>query len=232
MREPNGDARDSGGVGGDGIRDVIDGVRRIIDWALLLLALVAVPASAQTPAPRCAGSLSVWTATATATGGNQSVVVGSRAEGGCEITAGVRAWGRIDADALPGTSVSLADPSTFRNVAAIEGWAGLSRPVLGPLSLAVFGGVQRSLQSDVQLGLGAATSSLCGGGRVDYQGAVLIGGLCNRYAAAQQTAPRTDGPALVGTAILPVKAGLKLAANAAVMRGDYVLIVGPSLGTK
>lgn len=194
----------------------------------LLSAFLAQPVAAGP----CTGSLAVWTATATATGGSQSVVVGSRAEGGCDTVAGVRAWARIDADALPGTSVSLADPSTFRNVAAVEGWAGLSKRVAGPLSIAMFGGVQRALQGDTQLGLGSATMSLCGGGRVDYGGAVLIGGLCNRYAPVQQTKPRVDGPAFVGTALLPIKAGLKLAANGAVMRGDYVLIVGPALGTK
>jgi hypothetical protein len=179
--------------------------------------------------PRCSGSLGVWTATATATGATQSVVVGSRAEGGCNAVAGFRAFARVDASALPGTSVSLADPATFRNVAAVEGWIGLSKPVVGPLSLAVFGGVQRALAEDVKLGLGAATTSLCAGGRIDHRGAVLIGGLCSRYAAAQQTAPRRDGPALVGTAILPVKSGVSLAANAALMRGDYVFLAGPAI---
>lgn len=193
-----------------------------------LVLFLASVVNAQTPAP-CSGSLAVWTGTATATGANQSIVVGSRAEGGCNTVGGVRAWGRLDAEALPGTSVSLADPSTFHNVAAVEGWIGASKPLAGPLSIAVFGGAQRSLQSDMQLGLGAATTSLCGGGRIDQAGAVVIAGLCNRYAAAQQTTPRKDGPALVGTVILPVKAGVKLAANAALMRGDYVLIVGPAI---
>jgi hypothetical protein len=200
--------------------------KRRLPLALLSVAL-ALPASAAEP--RCAGSLGVWTATATATGANQSVVVGSRAEGGCNVAAGFRGFARVDASALPGTSVSLTDPATFRNVAAVEGWIGLSKPVVGPFSLAVFGGVQRALAEDVKLGLGAATTSLCAGGRVDHQGAVLIGGLCSRYAAAQQTAPRRDGPALVGTAILPVKSGVSLAANGALMRGDYVFLVGPAI---
>jgi hypothetical protein len=193
----------------------------------LLSVFLALPASAAEP--RCSGSLALWTSTATASGANQSVVVGSRAEGGCNTVAGFRMFARVDASALPGTSVSLTDPATFRNVAAVEGWIGLSKPVVGPLSLAVFGGVQRALAEDVKLGLGAATTSLCAGGRIDHAGAVLIGGLCSRYAAAQQTAPRRDGPALVGTAILPVKAGVSLAANVAIMRGDYVFLVGPAI---
>lgn len=226
--------RDSEGTGPGAVRgggtEVVRNAYKLGALALLS-AFLALPASAAEPS-RCSGSLSVWTATATATGATQSVVVGSRAEGGCDVAAGFRGFARVDASALPGTSVSLTDPATFRNVAAVEGWIGLSKKVAGPLSLAVFGGVQRALAEDVKLGLGAATTSLCAGGRIDHQGAVLIGGLCSRYAAAQQTAPRRDGPALVGTAILPVKAGVRLAANGALMRGDYVLVVGPAIGTK
>lgn len=193
----------------------------------LLSAFMAQPASAQTQAP-CSGSLSLWSATQTSTGGNQRVLVGSRAEGGCNALAGIRAFGRLDAYALPGRTVSLADPSTFENVAAVEGWAGLSHPVAGPLSLAVFGGVQRSLEGG-QLGVGGATQSLCAGGRLDYGGGFAVGGLCSRYSPAQQSTPRRDGPALVGTVVLPVKSSVHLAANAAVTRGDYVFTVGPAI---
>ncbi len=212
---------------------------QIVGLALLSVAL-ALPAAAQDTnagfligyvlPSNCKGSLALWSATQTATGGNQRVLVGSRAEGGCNVLGGfARAWGRLDAYALPGRTVSLADPTTFENVAAVEGWAGLSKPIAGPLSLAVFGGLQRSLEGG-KLGLGGATQSLCAGGRLDYVGGYAIGGLCSRYSPAQQTEPRVDGPALVGTIVLPVKKSVRLAANAAVTRGDYVVTIGPTVG--
>lgn len=200
--------------------------------AVLLVCLLAVSAVAD-PAPPCTGSLALWTATETASGGNQSLVIGSRAEGGCAVGGLFRAWGRLDAYGLPGRTVSLADPSTFENVAAVEGWIGASRHVSGPLSFAVFGGLQRSLEGG-QLGIGGAAQSFCAGPRLDYGGGLAIGGICSRYSPAQtlKNGMRVDGPALVGTVVLPVKKGVRFAANGSYLLNthDYVFVAGPTVG--
>lgn len=214
------------------MRDILDVelVRHAYALVALLLALT-LPASAETS--RCAGSLALWSATRTASGGNQSIVVGSRAEGGCDAVGGLRVFGRLDAYGLPGRTVSLADPSTFENVAAVEGWAGVSKRIAGPLSIAAFGGVQRSLEGG-ELGIGGATQSLCLGARADYGGGLAIGGLCSRYSPGQtlKDGVRIDGPALVGTVVLPIKKGVRFAANAAYLlrSKDYVIAVGPTVG--
>jgi hypothetical protein len=206
-------SRDGGGYSG-----------RMSTAALLMLAL-ALPASAAEP--RCSGSLALWTGTSTYTGGNQAVMVGSRAEGGCNTVAGIRIGARADFTPLPGKTVDFSAPN-IEDVAAVEVWGVASKRIAGPLSIAVFGGAQKSLEGG-QLGIGASTNSLCVGGRLDSGGAYALAGLCSRYAPVQRSEPRKDGPAIVGTLVMPVKANVSLAANGALMSGDYLLTVGPAV---
>lgn len=203
----------------------------------ILSAFLALPATAAEP---CAGSLALWTATQTGSNGSQSLVVGSRAEGACDTGVwGSLAWARTDAEALPDTTVSLTDPSTYRNVAGVSAWVGLSKPVAGPISLAVFGGKQWSLQGGA-LGHGTSTTSGCLGLRADYGGGYAVGGICNRFAPVvqrlEQDGTRQDDPAAVGTIVMPIKSNVKLATNAALRlnaaRPDWILTVGSTVGLK
>ncbi len=207
-------------------------------FLLLLSLLGASVASAQDGpfafATKCKGSLSVWSGTMTATGGRQSLLVGSRAEGGCDLLGLelVRVFGRADFYPVPGRTVDFTAPN-LESVAAVEAWGGVAIHVKGALSLAAFGGVQKSLEGG-QLGIGGATQSLCVGGRLDYGGGLAVAGMCSRYSPAQtfEDGKRVDGPALVGTVVLPVKKGVKLAANGAYLlrTRDYVIAAGPTVG--
>ncbi len=186
------------------------------------------PAAPVKPAP-CSYALSVWTPDQHATGASQWIQPAARSEGICNLKLGVRAWGRLDLEALPGKAAPTS-PS-LDNVGAVDSWAGVSKPVLGPLSIAAFVGAQRAIPTGAKLGLGGITESLGAGIRIDYAGGFAVGGILSRYAPAEATR-KNAGPAVGATIVLPIHGVVGIAANAAyVLRtGDRIYSAGPTAG--
>lgn len=191
------------------------------------LAEMACPAEVHDATPTCSYMLSLWTPAQVGTSTSQWIQPAARAEGICDFAFGIRAWGRGDMLAIPGR----AAPTDFNlsNVGAIEAWGGLSRVVRGPFSAAVFGGLQRPLQSGATLGVGGITSSWCAGARVALPHGFTVAGICTRYAPAEVTKVNA-GPAIGGTVVFRVTGPVGMAVNFArvLKTGDQIYSVGPT----